>query len=177
MKTRTDFVSNSSSCSFMLNQPFDACKQMHSECNDCLEHVAWSDLEDLEVTIIADKQNLESFMKAIGNSTTSMYQRFGDSCYEAAIDATSFFSMLCDIYDGSHPDVAIAFSKLKSIQFTVDDYNRNGMRLLTLLYQYFESNCNASVSTDCSENQFPSQDDDFVIRLQRLISKDSQHRD
>lgn len=170
MKVRSDFVSNSSSCSFVLKSPFEACKQLQSECRDSLSQSIWSDVDNIEIYLHGDKQHLEDLKKLLGFESESIYSDFNGQ-FEVCILSTTFFSALLDMYDDGHKDIADAFSKMTSVSFSVDDYNRAGVRLLSLLYKYFKQNCNADVSKDGTEHDFDDAEQyDFVGQLQHLVS-------
>ena len=171
MKVRSDFVSNSSSCSFVLKSPFEACKQLQSECRDSLNHIPWSDIENIEMSIYGDEQSLKNLKEVLDISSEDIYPDFY-SGFCLGVSATTFFGSLVGIFDGAYPEKAKAFSKITSIQFSVDDYDRSGVRMLCLLYQYFEQNCKADVNRDDSEHDFELDGNyDFATRLQELVSE------
>lgn len=169
MKIRSDFVSNSSSCSFVLKSPFEACRQLQAECKDSLSGSIWSDVDDIEIYLHGDKQHLEELKKLLGFNDEDIYADFNGQ-FEASISSMTFFSALLDMYDDEHKDIADVFSKITSMSFSVDDYNHAGVRLLGLLYRYFKENCNADVSKEGTEHEFDDNErHDFVARLQHLV--------
>lgn len=172
MKVRSDFVSNSSSCSFVLKQPFEACKQLFNECKESLDSISWADVDSLEVVLYGSEKDLKQLKSMLDFGNESIYPSYcDDGLFTLGVSATTFLSVLADIYDSEHSKEADAFSKVAHIQFTTDDYDRAGVRLLYLLYEYFGKNCKADVSREDSEHDFSCDSRyDFVSRLEELVS-------
>lgn len=160
MKTRTDFVSNSSSCSFVIN---DVKKTVA-----CLKSINGdgyipSELDELDLRIYAKRSVLKELLDALDREP-SYYDNFtGDLDIEDSYDFT--LSQLENI-----PDELL--QKISSIYITCDDYEQDKVMYLSVLYMFLK---NEGVDVDCNDSEqelmFQEGDTSFLGKLLKKAFK------
>ena len=160
MKTRTDFVSNSSSCSFVIN---DIKKTVQ-----CLKSINGdgyipSELDELDLRIYAKRSVLKELLDALDREP-SYYDNFTrDLDIEDSYDFT--LSQLENI-----PDELL--QKISSIYITCDDYEQDKVMYLSMLYMFLK---NEGVDVDCSDSErdlmFQEGDTSFLGKLLKKAFK------
>ena len=160
MKTRTDFVSNSSSCSFVIN---DIKKTVQ-----CLKSINGdgyipSEFDELNLRIYAKRSVLKELLDAL-DQEPSYYDNFTrDLDIEDSYDFT--LSQLENI-----PDELL--QKISSIYITCDDYEQDKVMYLSVLYMFLK---NEGVDVDCSDSErdlmFQEGDTSFLGKLLKKAFK------
>ena len=160
MKTRTDFVSNSSSCSFVIN---DIKKTVQ-----CLKSINGdgyipSEFDELNLRIYAKRSVLKELLDAL-DQEPSYYDNFTRDLYiEDSYDFT--LSQLENI-----PDELL--QKISSIYITCDDYEQDKVMYLSVLYMFLK---NEGVDVDCSDSErdlmFQEGDTSFLGKLLKKAFK------
>ena len=162
MKVRNDFVSNSSSCSFVLTEPVAAFSLLKQDFNEVLDYVPY-DFYELEVTIAAKRKDMSLIYNMFHNEEwkepDDWYSRSsfaGEShklkdpeevLYEYGFELEQIFRMVQTWDEDVVKDV---FNKVIELRVSTEDSNQGRVNYLRLLYLYFK-NVGVDVSTEDSE--------------------------
>lgn len=162
MKTRTDFVSNSSSCSFVIN---DVKKTI--ECLKSLNGDGYvpSALDELDVRIFAKRSVLKELLDVL-DKDPSYYDDFTKNLdVEDSYDFN--LSQLENIPDN-------ILQQINSIYITCDDYEHIKVMYLSVLYLFLK---NEGVDVDCSDSEqelmFQDGDTSLLGKMLRKAFKES----
>ena len=143
MKIRTDYVSNSSSSSFMIKKNADSAFKMF--CDDfadfLLDNYMQSEITDHISINIKTKADLDSW------------------------NYTSFEEFIESVKDGK-----MSFSDIANFGFTCDDWDSTGNMYLSFLMQYFKK-FGFEPDTSESERDFTEVDSFFTRILNKLELK------
>lgn len=138
MKTRNDFVSNSSSCSFIVSDPKKMFDTLHKLLDD---DVDWFDADffnGITVIAIAKKPDEAFFKKQIASDDISICSW----CDELQMNMSMY------VFANFSDEIV---SKLTSVSLECDDYDHNAVANLSLLKKAL---CNLGIDADssCSEH-------------------------
>lgn len=131
MKKRIDFVSNSSSCSFVINDPM-MFKDVTLKWTKCGVH----DLNHLSMYLICKLEDKSLFPENWSSEGWSY-----DGEYRFSVSFDDFMSL---------PDDTV--SKLTSIEFMCDDFDTCNVLMLSVLKKALENN---KVPVDSSNSEHP----------------------
>ena len=153
MKMRTSFVSNSSSCSFIVDSPKDAIMLFKREFKKCISSIPYS-LDDIDFILHGSKEVLERIHNAIEyGSMSSLY----DSVGEHELSGISLHGVL------NIP--AKLLSKVTSIVISAEDYRDNDVMFIRLLRAFFTKN--GIKTEDCGDTSSGLDRDNFILELMR----------
>ena len=155
MKIRTDFVSNSSSCSFVIEDPKDAIS-LFNRCFGDSNDIPYCFADALECSLHGKKESLEKIKDFVG------------------------YGQMSDLYDGSHEyelyDISLQsilcipmnlLEDVSSIHISTDSYHEGNVMFLKLLKAFFD---NAGIKTnDDGDFSCGLNDDDFMVKLIKKI--------
>lgn len=158
MKTRTDFVSNSSSCSFVINDVKKAVSCIKSLGDG---GIIPYDLDSLDIRISATRKVLKDLCEKLEKS--SYYADYFSDNLEV--------DDCCDFTLGELESIPDDFiDKIGSVRFTCDDFEHTQVMYLSLLYLFLK-NEGVDVNDDDSEQPLMFQDNDstFLGNLFRRV--------
>lgn len=159
MKTRADFVSNSSSCSFVIRDVKGALAAIKTLGTDGFVP---SELDDLTLRIYAKRSVLRDFIMTLDKPLE--YDDFSQHLDD--VDSYDFsLSMLESIpYN--------LLQKIDYIYFTCDDYEHEKVLYLSVLYMFLK---NEKVDVDAIDSECPLMfqdcDDSFLGKLMKRAFK------
>lgn len=156
MKVRSDFVSNSSSCSFVIEDVAAGLQALKE-----LDILDANEFMDIEVRFIVD---VETFTANKMQKYESWRGRDEDNEVHCCCQPSELMQM----------PVAIK-QHIKNLEFSCEDYNQMAVFILSLLYQTLQT-MNIAVNNDNSEMGFPTADesDSVVAKLFNYIMKAKQ---
>lgn len=140
MKIRNDFVSNSSSCSFIILDPLKFKEALVKFGGDYM----W-ELKDFEIRAECALSNRDAFKDIIKDDS---YGYEYDCKYRFPISIDELFSLSDDKY-----------SLISSIEFQCDDFNTSHVFMLSILKKALE-NMEVSVTSEYSEHPLLLEDED-----------------
>ena len=157
MKTRTDFVSNSSSCSFVIKKNASKAAKMF--------------LEDFGKFIADGMQTMGESMN-IGYKLASKHK---DEFFEWQ-SPCQFVSLFSDIENDDENEKLDA-DDIDELSFECDDYDSSSVSYLTLMYRYFDKFGFSADASD-SEHEFLDGNKTFLEKIfERLESSNvSKHK-
>lgn len=163
MKTRADFVSNSSSCSFVIRDVKSALAAIKSLGTDGFVP---RDIDDLILRIYAKRRVIRDLIIMLdkpGRDDFS-WRPDDDDCYDVS---------LCEF--ASIPDNLLQDSflqKIDCIYLTCEDYEQEKFLYISVLYAFLK---NEKVDVDASDSErplmFQCNDDSFLSQLMRRAFK------
>ena len=159
MKTRTDFVSNSSSCSFVIRDVKEALAAIKTLGTD--DYVPY-ELDDLILRIYAKRSVLRDLITILDRPTE--YDDFTQHLDD--VDSYDFsLSMLERIPDS-------LLQKIDYVYLTCEDYEQEKVLYLSVLYKFLK---NEKVDVDDIDSErplmFQDRDDSFLGQLMRRAFK------
>lgn len=162
MKTRADFVSNSSSCSFVIRDVKGALAVIKTLGTDGFVP---SELDDLILRIYAKRSVLRDFITTLDKPLE--YDDFSQHLDD--VDSYDFsLSMLESIPDN-------LLQKIDYVYLTCDDYEQEKVLYLSVLYMFLK---NEKVDVDAIDSErplmFQDNDDSFLGQLMRRAFKSNE---
>ena len=153
MKTRLDFVSNSSSCSFMVSNPRDAIALFKREFKKCISSLPY-EFDDIDFALHGSKDDLEKIQRAIEYGTVcSLYDN--DNNYE--LYGISLHGVL---------NIPVKLlGKVTSMSISAEDYKDGHVMFIRLLRAFFSKN--GIKTEDCGDTSSGIDGDDFMLELMR----------
>lgn len=153
MKMRGGFVSNSSSCSFMVSNPRDAIVLFKLEFKKCISSLPY-EFDDIDFALHGGKDDLEKICNAIeyGN-ISSLY----DNNSEHELYGISLHGIL------NIP--AKLLRKATSMVVSSEDYKDKNVIFIRLLRAFFTKN--GIKTEDCGDTSSGIDGDDFMLELMR----------
>ena len=131
MKTRNDFVSNSSSCSFMLNDVAKFAKELDKivKCDEIPY-----DMEALNITLYGNKEDIENVAKQIADLHE---EKFNESnIYSSWMDKDQY-EINATLHELMNIDKN-ALMNIRQMNISCDDYNQSEVLYISLLYKFAE---------------------------------------
>lgn len=176
MKIRNDFVSNSSSCSFVLNDCVKGLKELRSLGNIPYKlfetysdgglrlyiHFKYKDIKEFYEKIVGEEYNGKDYYYDWNGKKVKV-----DPESDQDIDCNdSGLNVIYELIENNDPII----NKITFISFSVDDHNDLAVAFLFLIYKYFESK-KLSVSDEYSELSFKTESETlkFLINLVRSL--------
>ena len=152
MKTRNDFVSNSSSCSFIIKDVAKGVKALES-----FDVLNCPDMDNVEVTFTLK----EDVFKSLNMPRLERWR--DDRTHEVFCSCAA--SELLNL-------PSLALENLFDLEFQCDDYEQHAVFMLSLLYKALQLN-GVEVDDEHSEIEFPdlSDSDCATARLLKYIMK------
>lgn len=181
MKFRSDYVSNSSSCSFVISEPSKAFQQLQKDFSDVLDCVPY-DFYELEVCISAKRKDMADIYGIFHESDWKEDSDYGYwareqkakdpeevvDCWEFDLEQIFRF-----VRDWEAEPVQMVFDKIVSIRISTDDAYQGRVNYLRLLYLYFEK---AGMKIDCHDSEIQLEADEsaknFMAALMRKVLSD-----
>ena len=170
MKIRSDFVSNSSSCSFSVSDCSKAIKLL----NKLGTEVDWTLQEDLEISIhfkTKDAKELYEFFHEEPYKELQPYYWDGKWC-KPNPDPEADDQMSIELSQLINTDPKL-FDKITLINFSCDDYKNVIKLVLSMLYQYFVNHkieCDKS-DTEINWDENEGCKDNFLLNLAKEFNK------
>lgn len=159
MKTRVDFVSNSSSCSFVVtSSPKDAVKVFNKEFG---KTVAWPyDVEGIDVTLTGTKAALDKVKSAVECGTVSKAYDGVDEYELYGLTVCTALSIPLRLWKG-----------INQMFVSTEDINEGNVMLVRLLKAFFEKR--GIEVADCGDCDSSLDGDDFMLELMRKVMLDA----
>lgn len=144
MKTREDFVSNSSSCSFVIKKPVGCVRALAKKLKMTVDDIV-ADLNSSDSQSLADM---------------SVYIFKDDDSFDSK--SMRFYEFMRDYQD-------YQFGEQSIVEFMCDDYEEDRKQMLRLLYNAFQK-CGYEVDEEDSEHEFlyENENSKVITNLMRL---------
>jgi len=173
MKIRSDFVSNSSSSSFILHRP-DLQTAVKSLCQICEKYeVPWKIEDQISIRIHVKNKNWQDVTAALYDEYEGKAVNHGIYCGETNPEAVPYDSIPLRFSNLDIERLAGVVDKIEDIEFSVDDgYERLELKLLYLFFERLGCNPDALDS----EQNFMSMTDNEKF-MAALIAYTEENRD
>lgn len=156
MKTRFDFVSNSSSCSFIVHDAKSAMMVFKKEFGKKYDYSAMPyGIEDIEFSLIGNKQALEKIKDVIAyGSIEKLYDAEND------VDAYELHGLnLCTVMSISTKQ----WNGIESMIIDADDLNSSNVMIVRLLREFFKQQ--GFITRDIGDKWSGIDGNDFMSKL------------
>lgn len=154
MKTRSDYVSNSSSCSFIINNPKDAVLLFKKEFKKALDSIPYDIDANIDFILHGNKEILEKIKDAIEyGSLSDLYDGSG----RWSLSELSLRGVL------SAPNSL--WKGVDELFVSTDGYKDISVMFIRLLRAFFENN--GIDVEDCGDIASDIDGDDFMLELMR----------
>jgi len=174
MKLRSDFVSNSSSCSFIVRDVHKAASVIAEDLAELFDDMPY-DIWEIDVGISAKRKDMRSLYELFKREEYREPQPFywnGEYENPDPEEDITEYGFSIDTILRSLADKSIVadprFSLINSICLVADDYQSQLVTYLYLLYKYLKSR-DVNVDDSESEHEMGDYDNRFIGTLMRKI--------
>ena len=172
MKSRRDFVSNSSSCSFVIAGEKDAVADGLRFFAQVMSEAEFdADMDQLSVSVVTRYKWCKNVLRSLGREDEydpEMPSRVWDPLNRPQVSPDDAYDIACSMDDlvriGLDESTLL---KIDEVRFSCQDSDRVGVLYLTLLYRFFERN---ECCPDASDTEQFFLDDDNALQTMRLLS-------
>lgn len=155
MKTRNNFVSNSSSCSFIIEDLTSLNNLLKTTFGNDIS-ISWAIDDKISVSLYGRKQVLESIVELLEIDKSYISHSFGSSDKDEYALENIYLSLLFKISDD-------LLQKCKFALISCEDSDPNSVLVVKMLYMFFKNN--RIEIKDNSDSDLNLDKNDFVVKL------------
>ena len=155
MKMRVDFVSNSSSCSFIVDKPVAVVDSLKTAFGETIE-LPWQANNEMSVTLLGNKESLESIATALEVDKKCVYDSYSEDSSMFELTLPSFMSLL--------ETSRLLLEKTTKLSISCEDTCEDGVLIVKLLNRFLSRQ---GFTTESIGDEFCSIDLDnsFIAKL------------